>query len=253
MCDRQVGDFRWLAGWLLVPLLAGCVDPYGRPNYTGGGALIGGGTGALLGAALNSRHPGTGALIGGAAGALTGGLIGAGMDADARRPIYYTPPPSPPVYVVSTPPPPPAPVVVAPPPAGPPPTVFEVQMMCRSGVSPDVILHQIQATQGVYHLAAFEIIDLKNAGASEAVINLMIATGSDQVAPQAPPPPPTEVLVVAPGPGYAWCPGELTWNGAGWVWLPGRWLVPPQPGVVWIEAHWTRGERGWHHSPGRWR
>ncbi len=37
----------------LTAVLAGCVDPYGQPNYTGSGALIGGGSGALLGAAID--------------------------------------------------------------------------------------------------------------------------------------------------------------------------------------------------------
>ena len=89
--------FRVALGLSLASLLAGCVDPYGRPNYTGSGALVGAGSGALLGAAIDRRNPGAGALIGGAAGLLTGSLIGHGMDEDARRRAAQ-----PPTYTVTT-------------------------------------------------------------------------------------------------------------------------------------------------------
>jgi len=58
--------------------LAGCDTPQGQA--AGGGAIIGGATGALLGAALTHR-PG-GALLGGVAGAATGAMIGSASAGD---------------------------------------------------------------------------------------------------------------------------------------------------------------------------
>lgn len=50
-------------------------------NNTEKGAVIGGGTGAVVGEAVGG---GTGALIGGAGGAVGGGLIGHEIDQDER-------------------------------------------------------------------------------------------------------------------------------------------------------------------------
>lgn len=54
--------------------LAGCSE-YSRQDRAVGGALIGGGTGALIGAA--AAGTGTGALVGGLVGAGAGAIIGA--------------------------------------------------------------------------------------------------------------------------------------------------------------------------------
>ncbi|MET3354693.1 glycine zipper domain-containing protein [Xanthobacter autotrophicus] len=54
--------------------LAGCSE-YSRQDRAVGGAVIGGGTGALIGAAATGS--GTGALVGGLIGAGTGAIIGA--------------------------------------------------------------------------------------------------------------------------------------------------------------------------------
>jgi hypothetical protein len=89
--------------------LAGCTSPNGRPDYTGSGALIGGGSGAAIGALADRRNPGVGALIGAGAGALAGGLVGHSMDEQAEAssagppasPYYYPPPP--PTTVVAAP------------------------------------------------------------------------------------------------------------------------------------------------------
>jgi len=83
-------------GSLVVGLLGGCTTPSGAPDYTGTGALVGGASGAGLGALIDRRNPGVGALIGGAAGAITGGLIGHSMDQQARTPVYVVAPPPPP-------------------------------------------------------------------------------------------------------------------------------------------------------------
>ncbi|MBU6398733.1 MAG: YXWGXW repeat-containing protein [Verrucomicrobia bacterium] len=214
-------------------VLAGCVSPNGRPDYTGSGALIGAGSGAAIGALADRRAPGAGALIGGAAGAIAGGLIGHSMDYQAAAR-----PEPPPRYVVT--------------PQAQPLGIADIKAMAQSGVSDDVIISQINSTRSVYQLDANAIIDLKNAGVSQKVIAYMISTSNAAVVTQAPPPPPAENIVVAPGPGYTWVGGEWVWNGGGWVWIGGHWAWPPYGGAVWIGPRWVHGHRGWHRVGGYW-
>ena len=125
----------------LISLLAGCTSPDGRPDYTGSGALIGGLSGAAIGAAADRRAPGVGALIGGAAGLIAGGLVGHSMDQQAEAqqslppPTYY-----PPTTVV-------------------PPTVAEIKAMAKAGMSDEVIIGQINSTHAVYNLDATKKLD----------------------------------------------------------------------------------------------
>ena len=141
--------------------------------------------------------------------------------------------------------------------------VADVKAMVSAHVSDDVIISQIQSTRSVYHLSAADIIDLHNAGVSEKVTQYMINTPSTVAAAppttydagavvEGPPAPPTETVVVAPGPGYVWVPGEWDWRGR-WVWVTGYWAFPPYPRAVWIDGYWTHGPYGWHRVPGRWR
>ena len=93
----------------LIGVVAGCTYPNGRPDYTANGALIGGASGAAIGAIADRRAPGAGALIGGAAGVIAGGLVGHGMDQQAQARIQGPPP-----VTVSPPLPPPETVIAAP-------------------------------------------------------------------------------------------------------------------------------------------
>jgi len=231
--SKIIKPFTFMA---LAGLLAGCVGPNGQPNYTGSGALIGGASGAAIGAAADRRNPGAGALIGGAAGLITGGLIGNSMDQQAAAQRAAQPPPT---------------VVAAP--QRPPLSIADVKAMAKSGVSDDLIINQIINTHSVYNLDANDIIDLKNGGVSDKVITYMMNTGSNVVATQAPPPPQTEVVVASPGPDYVWVDGDWTWNGIAWVWIGGRWVLPPHPHAIWIGPRWERGPGGWHREPGHWR
>ena len=227
----------------LAGLLAGCTSPDGRPDYTASGALIGGASGAAIGAVADRRNPGAGALIGGAAGVIAGGLVGHSMDQQAAAQPLPAPPP----------------VVVAPP-QGQPLGIADIKAMAKAGVGDDIILGQINNTHSVYNLDANAIIDLKTAGVSEKVITYMMNTGTAAstttvVTTEAPPPPPppTEVVVAAPGPGYVWVGGDWSWSGVSWVWIGGHWAYPPHAHAVWVGPRWEHGPYGWHHEPGHWR
>ena len=65
----------------------------------------------------------------------------------------------------------------------------DVKMLAKSGVSDEVIISQIRNSRTVYHLSASDILDLKDAGVSDKVIDFMINTPG-QYRPLRPPPPP---------------------------------------------------------------
>ena len=105
------------------------------------------------------------------------------------------------------------------PPTGP--TLPEIQTMVQNHISDSVIISQIQNSSTRYHLTADQIISLKTAGVSEAVIAALINTASK-------PPVQTTTVVqepyaypypyygypypyVGPWPGFYW----------GWGWGPG--------------------------------
>jgi hypothetical protein len=124
-----------------------------------------------------------------------------------------------------------------------------------------VIVSQIRNSRTVFRLSSADIIDLKNSGVDENVIDFMINTAttvvgaaqnSQTVAAAAPPPVPVETVLVAPGPDYVWVGGEWVWNGR-WVWMTGHWIVPPYSHAIWIGGGWQRGPRGYRRVPGYWR
>jgi hypothetical protein len=161
----------------------------------------------------------------------------------------------------------------------------DVKMLAKNGVSDEVILSQIRNSRTVYHLSSAEIIDLKDAGVSQKVIDFMINTPTTSpggpvvtVSPVAapapvptaapppsattvvvadvgsePPPPVVETVVLSPGPGYVWVHGYWRWYGRHWVWVRGAWVIPPRYGAVWISGGW--GHRFGHVTwvEGHWR
>ena len=235
-----------LIGTLAV-VLTGCETPYGTPDRTATGALTGGALGIASGALIGGRHhAGEGALIGGALGAVTGGLIGHAMDQEHQTRLRQQ---APQTYTRVD--------------QGQPLSVADVKALAAAKVSDDVIVSQIRNSRTVFRLSSADIIDLKNSGVSEKVIDFMINTANSAgtTAPAqtsqtyvavAPPPPPVETVVVAPGPGYVWVDGEWLWNGR-WVWVGGHWLVPPRPHAVWVRGYWGRGPRGYFRVGGHWR
>jgi len=232
---------------------AGCYTPEGRPDNTATGALTGGaigaGTGAIIGAA--SHNAGAGALIGGAIGALTGGIIGNSIDQQQRARLQEQ-----------------APETWQRVEQGQPLGLADIKALAKAGVSDEVIISQIRNSGEAYHLSTAEIIDLKDSGVSERVIDFMINTASYSsapppppaadyeavVAPQPPPPPLVdEYYYPAPGPGYVWIGGYWGWYGGRWVWYRGRWAWPPHRHAVWVGGHWERRGGGGVWISGRWR
>jgi hypothetical protein len=145
-------------------------------------------------------------------------------------------------------------------------TLDDVKVMAKLQFGPEVIIAQVRNSHTVFHLTAGAIIDLKNSGVSDAVIDFLISTpnaiaGSlpvpepqgDAASVQTPPPAsPAEVQPPTPGPDYVWVDGDWVWNG-GWVWVGGHWVLPPYPGAVWFHGGWFRGGHGFFRARGRWR
>jgi len=94
-------------------------------------------------------------------------FAGIGCETPRRRPL----PPPPPQYRTQ--------------PMGLP----DIKMLAKSGVSDEVILSQIRNSHTVYRLSAADILDLKDAGVSEKVIDFMINTPSLYRSSGPPPPP----------------------------------------------------------------
>ena len=55
-------------------------------------------------------------------------------------------------------------------------TLADVKAMAKIGFTSDVIITQVRNSRTVYHLTASAIIDLKNSGVSEPVIDFLIST-----------------------------------------------------------------------------
>ena len=194
--------------------LAGCMSPNGRPDYTASGALAGGATGAMIGSM--ERHPGPAPLVGAAVGAVVGGIIGHGMDEAQEAQLRAQ-----------------APQTMERVEQGQPLAVGDVKALVKAGVSDDLVISQIRNSRTVYRLTTADIIDLKNSGVSEKIIDFMINTPT-QVQPESvggvvgtvPPPPVVEQVIVAPEPDYVWVGGSWIWFGDHWAWHRGYWHRP---------------------------
>lgn len=137
----------WGVVSVAAALLTGC------ETSTQTGALVGGTTGALGGALIGKSIGGRtteGALLGGAIGALSGALVGKHIDEQTRARVQQ----------------------------GQPLTLEDVKVLSRAGVEDHLIISQINATRTVYILNSAQIIDLKDAGVSQRVIDHMINTRS---------------------------------------------------------------------------
>jgi hypothetical protein len=165
-------------GTAIMLAATGCQTPSGNPDRTATGALTGGaigaGTGAIIGN-YSGHHTAEGAAIGGAIGLVTGGIIGNAMDQQQRETLAKQNPQT--LQRVQ---------------AGQPLGLADIKALARAGVGDDIIISQIRNSHTVYRLSTADIIDLKDSGVSNRVIDFMINTPSLY-----PPPPPPR-----PAPGY---------------------------------------------------
>jgi hypothetical protein len=205
---------------ILLPLaigffsLSGCMSPY----YTDRGALFGGLTGAGVGAVVGEAagNAGAGAAIGTAVGALTGAAVGQNIDADmARSRAEVEARMGRQMQGAVTP--------------------QDVVAMTQAGLSDDVIATHIRANGMAQPLAANDLINLRNMGVRDGVINIMqqtpprLAQGNQPLAmyPATYPAGPGPVMVA---PYYPY---------PGW----GPWAPPPPVGFYYGRG--PRGRVGW--------
>lgn len=106
------------------------------------GGVVGAGAGAIIG--HQSKHAGQGAMLGGVLGALTGTLVGSQMKKPQAQEAN--------LQQVS---------------------VDEIVSMTGQGVSDDVIIDRIQATNSRFSLTSPQVELLKQKGVSQRVIDAM--------------------------------------------------------------------------------
>ncbi len=80
-----------------------------------------------------------------------------------------------------------------------------------------------------------------------------VASNAQVVVRIGPPP----VVVEHPGPppeaGVVWVSGYHRWDGARYVWVPGRYERPPHRGAHWVAHRWVRVHDHWEMREGHWR
>ncbi|HLW68910.1 MAG TPA: YMGG-like glycine zipper-containing protein [Gemmataceae bacterium] len=170
---------KLLLSVLGLAMFSGCAS---SPNNTESGALIGGGTGAAIGALADRHRPLEGALIGGGVGTAVGALAGNAADqkekqqAAARTARALSP--------------------------------EEIVKMSKEGVSDNLIINQIRTSGTRYNLNADWIVWLQQNGVSQAVITEMQNTAAyrrpryyydEPVVVVGPPPPPAVGVAVVGG------------------------------------------------------
>jgi len=148
----------FIGGLFIVPtiLTCGCSSLSNTEAGAGAGGLLGAGTGAIIGHAAGNT--GAGALIGAGVGAVSGGLVGHAIDKSEERTAAQI-------------------AAATPPPRGPL-GITDVAQLAQAHLSDDVIISQIRSTGSVYRLSANDIVWLKSAGVSDAVIREMQDTAN---------------------------------------------------------------------------
>jgi hypothetical protein len=169
--------------YLLVGLawLAGCASPYHADRGALVGGVLGAGTGALIGDAVGSPLAGT--AIGAGVGALSGAAIGGGLDdIEARNRAEIQAQLGQPVAASAV-------------------TLGDVIAMSQAGVEEQLILTHIQAHGAARPLTSNDLIQLRQAGVSPAVVQQLQTARPPAVARVAPvpyppyPPPPPPIVI----------------------------------------------------------
>ncbi len=139
---------------LLAITAIGLITFCGCESKAGTGAIVGGvvgaGTGALIGGA-------PGAAIGAGAGIVGGAVVGAALDSSDRNRIEQRSPDTMRRYDRNQ-----------------KLNLNDIKSLSQSGISNDKIIGMIQQTNSHYNLTTSQVIELKNAGVSQKVIDYMI-------------------------------------------------------------------------------
>jgi hypothetical protein len=72
------------------------------------------------------------------------------------------------------------------------------------------------------------------------------------VAPFPPPPRRAEIPPAVPATDLLWLEGHWNWDGAKYVWTPGRYSPRPAPTANWLPGYWEEQSGGWTWTDGRW-
>ena len=68
----------------------------------------------------------------------------------------------------------------------------------------------------------------------------------------APPAIPVYTQPYAPGPGYLWTPGYWAWDGYGYYWARGVWVLAPRVGYLWTPGYWGYSNGLYVFNDGYW-
>lgn len=137
--------YTWII--LLVPTM-GCATHEGTGAAVGG--LLGAGTGALIGKAAGNTGAGT--LLGAGVGALAGAAVGNAEDRKEHREAVQA--------AAAT--------------SQGPMSIQDVVYLTQSNVHESTIIKQIQTSRTVFQLGSGDVVQLKNQGVSDNVINAML-------------------------------------------------------------------------------
>jgi hypothetical protein len=102
----------------------------------------------------------------------------------------------------------------------------------KKSASLSLILLGTASTLVVTGCVVHEHVSYVGPGPATAVV-AQEPVGAEVVVTEAPPPPVTEVVTLAPAPGFVWIGGCWVWRGH-WVWERGHWARPPHRGAVWV-------------------
>jgi len=58
---------------------------------------------------------------------------------------------------------------------------------------------------------------------------------------------------MAPSRAHIWIRGYYHWDGAHYVWVPGRWELRPRAHAWWVPGYWRHTRHGWYWVEGHWR
>lgn len=139
---------------ILAVTAIGLITFCGCESRAGTGATVGGAVGAGTGALVGGVP---GAVIGAGAGAIGGAAVGAALDSSDRNRIEQRSPDTMQRYDRNQ-----------------KLKLDDIKSLSQAGISDDKIIGMIQQTNSRYNLTTSQVIELKNAGVSQKVIDYMI-------------------------------------------------------------------------------